>query len=303
MRIASLISAGTEMLYALGLGPQVVAVSHECDWPEECRRLPRVTRSNVNSHAPSGAIDLEVRELLSRGQPLYEIDVEGLTELRPDLIVTQAQCDVCAVRYADVLAAVKSEPQLTGTRVISLNPQSLEDVFDDMLRIAAAADAAVQGEQVVKDLRRPVKRVRDASDKIPASDRPRVAMIEWTDPLMLAGNWVPQLVEIAGGSCGFTPSGQHSQVCAWDDFLTFDPQIIVICPCGFDQPRAVAETKLLVERPGWSKLSAVKNARVFPIDGNAYFNRPGPQLVDSLELLAGFIQDYHAASSRVPSPK
>jgi iron complex transport system substrate-binding protein len=286
VRIASLISAGTEMLFALGLGEQVVAVSHECDWPAECKRLPRVTRSNVNSAAASGVIDCQVCDLMAAGKPLYEIDAVRLAELRPDLIVTQAQCDVCAVRYADVLEVVGTQPALHGACVFALNPQSLADVLNDLQRIAAAANVQGRGEQVVAELRLRIERVRDKSAKIPRTDWPRVAIIEWTEPLMLAGNWVPELVELAGGRCELTKAGEHSRCYQWEELLKFDPQAIVVCPCGFDLARARLETEELSRRPGWQAITAVKMGRVFPLDGNAYFNRPGPRFVESLERLS-----------------
>lgn len=298
MLIASLISAATEMLYALGLGEQVVAVSHECDWPIECQSLPRVTRSNIDGSAAGGAIDVQVRQLLADGKPLYEVDAEQLAELAPDLIITQVQCDVCAVRYADVLAAVQGEPRLQKTQVISLNPQSLADVFADMLRIGDAVGITVQSQNVVAALQDRVEQIRRATADIPMSQRPRVAIIEWTDPLMLAGNWVPELIEFAGGRSvddgqnslsGGVP--QHSRQYTWEELLQFDPQVIVVCPCGFDQARADDEVKFLEQQPGWENLPAVKSGRVHAIDGNTYFNRPGPRLVESLELLASFIQN------------
>jgi iron complex transport system substrate-binding protein len=289
MRIISLISAGTEMLYTLGLGKQVVAVSHECDWPPECRDLPRVTWSNIDSSAGSDAIDRQVRRLMEAGKPLYQIDAAKIAELQPDLIVTQAQCDVCAVAYDDVLAAVKNSPGLKQTQVLSLNPRSLSDVFDEMLQLGAAAGESQKATEVVNGLRVRVERIRDITAKLSQSDRPRVAIIEWTEPLMLSSNWVPELIDIAGGRCKLTLSGQHSRVHNWQELQRFDPQVILVCPCGFDRERAAAEINQLAKQPGWTSLDAVLTDRVHAIDGNAYFNRPGPRLVDSLELLCRLI--------------
>ena len=285
MRIVSLISAGTEMLYALGLGEHVVAVSHECDWPLECRRLPRVTRSNIDSAGDSSAIDRQVRELMQAGKPLYQIDAAQIADLRPDLIVTQVQCDVCAVAYDDVMSAVNSQQALHKTQVISLNPQSLSDVFNEMLQIGAAAGVAQSAATVVDGLHERIERIRAAIATLSNSERPRVAIIEWTDPLMLAGNWVPELVELAGGRCELAPPGQHSRVHTWEELTEFDPEVIVVCPCGFDLLRSEAELKRLAKQPEWNDLSAVKSGRVHAVDGNAYFNRPGPRLVESVELL------------------
>jgi iron complex transport system substrate-binding protein len=270
----------------LGLGKQVVAVSHECDWPPECRQLPRVTRSNIDSSAKSGAIDEQVRRILAEGKPLYEVDGQALTELEPNLILAQAQCDVCAVRYADVLTAVRDEPRLQRSRLIALNPKSIGDVLDEMGRTGNAAGIEERARKVVAGLRGRVERIRGETANLSAMQQPRVAMVEWTEPLMLAGNWVPELIKLAGGSCALTSPGQPSRTIAWDELLGFDPEVIVVCPCGFDERRAAEETKMLARRNDWSKLVAVQCGQVFPIDGNAYFNRPGPRLVDSLELLA-----------------
>jgi iron complex transport system substrate-binding protein len=286
MRIVSLISAGTEMLFALGLGRHVVAVSHECDWPPECGDLPRVTWSNIDSTAGSDAIDRQVRRLMEAGKPLYQIDAAKIAELQPDLIVTQAQCDVCAVAYDDVLAAVKNSPGLQQAQVLSLNPGSLSDVFNEMLQLGAAAVESYKATEVVEGLRMRVERIRNITAKLPQSDRPRVAIIEWTEPLMLSGNWVPELIDIAGGRCELTLSGPHSCVHTWEELRQFDPEVIIVCPCGFDRDRTTAEINQLAKQPGWSNLDAVRTDRVHAVDGNAYFNRPGPRLVDSVELLA-----------------
>ncbi len=230
------------------------------------------------------AIDEEVRRLLTEGAALYEVDVKALAQLQPDLIVTQAQCDVCAVRYADVLAAVKKEPMLEHSQIIALNPRSLAEVIDEMMQIGTAAGIESHAHEVVEKLRARIAEVCRATANV--SERPRVAIIEWTDPIMLAGNWTPEIVDLAGGQCGLTTTSLPSRTVTWEELVTFDPEIIVVCPCGFDQRRAEAETKLLVQRDGWSQLAAVKQGRVHPIDGNAYFNRPGLRLVNSLELLA-----------------
>ncbi len=295
MRVASLISAGTEMLFALGLGKQVVAVSHECDWPPECRDLPRANWSNVDSLAASGEIDRQVRSLISSGGLLYEIDRELLASLQPDLIVTQAQCDVCAVPYADVVQTVQRDPRLHATQVIALNPCSIGEVLDDILRIGTAAGVSQRAEKVVTELRARIEQVRCANR---SNILVRTAIIEWTDPLMLAGNWVPEMVEIAGGTCELTPRGEHSRAFEWGELVQFDPEVIVVCLCGFDLQRAVEEAELLQHHRAWDEFSAVQSGRVFAVDGNACFNRPGPRLVDSLELLAGLL---HSERCQIPA--
>lgn len=285
-RIASLLSAATEMLFALGLGDRVVAVSHECDWPPEVSRLPRVTISHIAATASSAAIDAQVRELSASGRPLYGLDVELLGRLSPDLIVTQEQCDVCAVSYADVLSAVAGDPRLAGCRVVALNPQSLGDVLADMRRVGEAAGAAESAERCVAALEARIAAVRDRTAVLSNADRPRTVCIEWTDPLMLAANWVPEIIERAGGQNGLSIGGRHSVCHAWSDVLSYDPQVILISPCGFDLNRTLDETRALMHMPGWSGMTAVRTGRVYAIDGNAYLNRSGPRLVDSLEIVA-----------------
>jgi len=288
-RIASLLASATEIVYGLGLGEFLVSVSHECDYPPEATAKPRLTGSRIDAAASSGQIDREVRERTAAGEALYEIDVATLASLAPDLIITQAQCDVCAVRYADVLDAVASEPALRNTQVIALNPQTFDDVLSDIGRVAAAAGCPERGEAYIAELSARVEKVAAMGRSIPLEQRPRVACIEWTDPLMLAGNWMPQMVEMAGGVNLLTKAGEHSPACRWEDLRAADPEVVVVCPCGLALERSRQELATLEALTGWSELSAVKQGRVYPADGNAYFNRSGPRMVDSLELLAGFI--------------
>ncbi len=285
-RIASLISSATEILYLLGLGDQVVGVSHECDYPPEIRDQPRLTRSLVESSASSRAIDDQVRELTIQQSALYEIDVELLARLAPDLVITQAQCDVCAVRYEDVVAAVATSPALSQTEVLSLNPTRLADVLNDIRRIGQAAGVEHRAATVVAELEARVSVVRTATSSLRPEQRPRVTLLEWIDPPMLAANWTPELVAWAGGTDGLSVDGHHSSYANWQEIARFDPEVIVILPCGFDLERAIAEAQVLPSLPQWPDLSAVRNGRVFAADGNAYFNRSGPRLVDSLEILA-----------------
>ena len=286
LRIASLLAAGTEILYGLGLGHHVVAISHECDWPPEVASKPHVTFSAIEAHASSAAIDQQVREMMATGGPLYTIDEEALAALAPDLIVTQSQCDVCSVRYEDVVALVRSQSVLCNTRIVDLNPQSLSDVLEDVLRVSRAAGDESTGISYVAELRKRVEAIHEKTRNLPISHRPRVACIEWTEPLMLAGNWVPELVEIAGGTNGLTQSGQHSPYIPWSSVVEFDPQVIVVCLCGFDLERTALEAAGLRELAGWSNVAAVRDGRVYLVDGNAYLNRSSPRLVDSLELLS-----------------
>jgi iron complex transport system substrate-binding protein len=285
-RIVSLISSATEILFLLGLGKQVVGISHECDYPPQIVGLPRLTHSLVNAAAASRAIDDQVREFAIGQQALYAIDVDELGRLRPDLIITQAQCDVCAVRYDDVVSAVQNTPALAGSEIMALNPTRLADVFADIRRIAEATDCQSQADDVIVGLEARVERVRRSTSTLTAAARPRVALLEWIDPPMLAGNWTPALVSWAGGVDGLPSDGRHSSYASWQEIAAFDPEVIVIMPCGFDVQRAIAEAQVLAQRPEWHNLQAVRTGRVFAADGNAYFNRSGPRLVDSLEILS-----------------
>jgi len=285
-RIASLLAGGTEILYGLGLGERVVAVSHECDYPGEVKAKPRVTFTNITVDADSRTIDEQVKSLTAAGTPIYNIDVALLASLRPDLIVTQSQCDVCAVNYNDVLAAINTCPALRSTKVVALNPTTLEGVFEDILRVGEAARCSKTAEEYVAGLRGRVEAVRTKSAHLAAGSRPRVACIEWIEPLMIAANWMPELVEIAGGQNGLTRRGAKSAYSRWDDVAAYDPEVIVVMPCGFDLPRTIEESSILTSYPCWTNLTAVRKGRVIAMDGNAYFNRSGPRIVDSLEVLA-----------------
>jgi iron complex transport system substrate-binding protein len=282
-RIASLISSATEMLFGVGAGDRVVAISHECDYPPEVVTRPRVTFANVDPHRSSGAIDNQVKELVAEGAALYGIDQARLAQLQPDLIVTQAQCDVCAVRYDDVVAMVDRCDAFAGAEILALNPESLEDILADVLRVGRAAGQESAGRRFADELRERIERVRQA---VAAMERAvRVAAIEWIEPIMLSANWMPELIRIAGGDATLSHEG-HSTYGVWDEVVAYDPEVIVVMPCGFDLARTVAEAEVLRGRPGWADLAAVRSGRVYAVDGNAYFNRSGPRIVDSLEILA-----------------
>lgn len=282
-RIASLISSATEMLFGVGAGDCVVAVSHECDFPPEVATRPRATFANVDSHRSSAAIDDQVKQLVTEGAALYGIDQKLLEQLQPDLIVTQAQCDVCAVRYDDVLAMVDGCDAFARAEVLALNPESLEDILADVERVGRAAGVESSGRAYADRLRERVQRVRRAVR--PIERAVRVACIEWIEPMMLSANWTPELIRIAGGDAALSHEG-HSTYGVWDDVVAYDPEVIVVMPCGFDLPRTVAEAETLYRRSGWADLAAVRSGRVYAVDGNAYFNRSGPRIVDSLEILA-----------------
>jgi iron complex transport system substrate-binding protein len=301
-RIASLISSATEILYLLGLGDQLVGVSHECDYPPEVVRKPRLTRSLVLADASSREIDEQVRSLASGEMALYEIDVERLAELAPDLIITQAQCDVCAVRYQDVVDAVRGTAALAGAEILPLNPTSIHDVFEDIARVGTAAGVVDRAANVRASLESRYRGVVTRGVQVPEARRWRTACLEWIDPPMVAANWTPELIEAAGARSDLATPGQHTAYADWSQIIDYDPEAIVIMPCGFDLARAIAESRALAGLPGWNDLAAVRAGRMFAVDGNAYFNRSGPRLVDSAEILGHLFHPELFEAPRVPQP-
>jgi iron complex transport system substrate-binding protein len=251
-----------------------------------------VTRAKIDVHRSSRAIDDDIRALVRDGLGVYEIDTERLARLAPDLIVTQDQCDVCAVSYEDVVAAVR---QLAGpsAEIVSLKPSRLADVWDDLRRVAAAAGVSQRGDDLANDLG---ERMVDLGRRTRGLRRVRIACLEWLDPLMAAGNWVPELVEIAGGTSDLAAPGRHSPWLELETLAAFDPELLCAMPCGFDLPRTERELALLLRDPRWQRLEPVRNGRCFAVDGNAYFNRPGPRLVESAEILAGLLHPGECAS-------
>jgi iron complex transport system substrate-binding protein len=286
-RIVSLLPAATEIACALGLGERLVGVSHQCRWPREVAALPRVTWSRIDAAASSAGINSQVKALLASGEPLYEVDEELLIQLRPDVIITQSQCDVCAVSFEAVARLAAEQPGLAGSRVLTLNPKSLSDVLTDIEQIGAAVGATSAADSLCKSLRNRIEQVRNRAAGL--SRRPRVAVIEWIEPLMIAGNWTPELVDTAGGEYGLAKFGEMSPYVSWGQLVEFAPDVVVIAPCGFDLNRSELEARQLEQFPEWQELPAVKQGQVSLVDGDAYFNCPGPRLVDSLEQLARFI--------------
>jgi iron complex transport system substrate-binding protein len=282
-RVASLIASATEIVAALGARDLLVARSHECDFPADVAALPAITAPKLDIARPSGDIDRQVKALLEQALSVYRVDAEALRALAPDVVVTQTQCEVCAVSQSDVEAALAD---WTGTRprIVSLAPNGLQDVFADIDRVAAALDLAETGRAVTARMRARIDAVAQRASTLRA--RPRVAAIEWIEPLMAAGTWVPELIASAGGVNLFGEAGRHSPWMAWRDLVAADPDVILVLPCGFDIARSVQEMPALTARPEWPRLRAVETGAVFVADGNQYFNRPGPRLADSLEILA-----------------
>jgi len=293
-RIVSLLPSCTEIVCELGLSEQLVGRSHECDFPPAIRRLPVCTQPKLNVQGSSLQIDREVNALLQDALSIYQIDTGMLKQLRPDFILTQSQCKVCAVSLSDVEQAVSGWGGFQP-RVLSLAPNALADVWNDILKVAGALGVSERGAEVVARLKDRVGRTAARTGHLP--QRPSVACIEWMDPLMAAGNWVPELVELAGGLNLFGEAGKHSPWLNWESVRQRDPEMLVVMPCGFDIERTRREMSSLTERPGWKSLRAVKNSGVYLADGNRFFNRPGPSLVDSLEILAAIIHPADFPSS------
>lgn len=283
LRIVSLIPSATEIVAALGLTDALVGRSHECDYPPEIQDRPICTQARINTEQPSAHIDRDVNELLQKALSIYQIKVDILDQLQPTHIITQDQCDVCAVSLADVEKAV-GEMTHSQPQIISLKPKVIADVWADIERVAQAL--GVEAESILLNLEARVKICEQKTQALPQEDRPKVACIEWTDPLMIGGNWIPELVKLAGGNPLVGVAGQPSQKMDWKSLIAANPDVIVFMPCGFDLDRTHAEAALLTQRPEWDSLHAVQTGRVFITDGNSYFNRPGPRLVDSVEILA-----------------
>ena len=286
MRIVSLLPSATEILFALGLGDAVAAVTHECDYPAAARDKPHITRSLLPAGLASGAIDEAVRgQLAADAHSLYAIDRALLAAIAPDLIVTQQLCEVCAVAYDEVLDAVRSLPK--RPEVLNLEPMSLGEVLGDIERVGAATGVGERARALVAQLEARVAAVRERATQ--AKTTPRVAFLEWLDPLFCGGHWNPELVRLAGGTDSLGREHQPSQRVEWEQVVAMQPEVMVIACCGFDEARTRAELPLLEARPGYAELPCVRAGRVHVVDGSAYFSRPGPRLVESLELLARFI--------------
>ncbi len=282
MRIVSLLPSATEIICALGLGDQLVGVTHECDYPAFVRQLPKVTRTLIPIDASSAEIDRLVRERLSHQTALYTLDMPALEELRPDLIVTQALCDVCAVAEDEVRSAACTLPG--SPRVINLEPETLSEVFDAMRQVAAATEIERQAEECIASLKSRVEAV--VARTAQANTRPRTALLEWLDPPFSCGHWNPELVRLAGGVEGLGKEGQRSRTLAWKEVIDWQPEVVLISCCGFTIERTMEDLPLLQSVEGWGTIPAVQSGRVYVTDGSQYFSRPGPRLVDSLEILA-----------------
>ncbi len=301
MRVVSLLASATEMIAELGCLDQLVGRSHECDYPPAVTALPVVSQVQIEVATTSAEIDAQIKALSQAARQetpalkalsIYRIDIERLQGLHPDIIFTQTQCEVCAVSERDVTLAVQ---QLIGIqpRIISLAPYRLADVWEDVLRVGAALEREKDARRLVAGYQSRLERLRARTAAQP--EHPRVAILEWLDPLMAAGNWTPELAEIAGGINLFGEVGTHSPWLAWEELAAADPDVIILTPCGFTLERTLQDIPLLEANPAWALLSAVRNGRVFAVDGNQYFNRSGPRLVESAEILATLLSGQEMA--------
>ncbi|WPU93420.1 cobalamin-binding protein [Mucilaginibacter sabulilitoris] len=287
-KIVSLLPSATEIVCALGLEINLVGRSHECDYPASVKHLPVCTEANFPDNLGSAEIDVRVKEILADALSVYTVKREQIKELAPDVVITQDQCEVCAVSLADVELALDDYLDKKA-HIVSLQPNSLEDIFADITTIANALDVPEAGADLLERL---IERVDIIKHKLKYSEsRPTVACIEWLEPMMVSGNWVPGLVSIAGGTpILVAQDGKHSPYVQWEDIRVQDPEFIVVMPCGFSIERTMKEINLLLELPGFADMRAVKNNQLFIVDGNQFFNRPGPRIVDSIEILAEILR-------------
>jgi iron complex transport system substrate-binding protein len=281
-RIISLLPSATETVCALGLQDRLVGRSHECDYPPVLDSLPVCSRPRYMSDGPSPEIDREVKSILRSALSIYNVDVGMITRLQPTHIITQSQCAVCAVSTEELRDALCEVLRMDSIHVIDLSPHTLEEVFADILRITDALDAHRQGHELVEKMKASFWRTQSMTQDIP--DKPRVAHIEWIDPMMVAGHWMMSLIEMAGGTNVFPD--EHNRWITIEDLVRQNPDKIVIAPCGFSIERSLKDIGLLQATEGWRELKAVRSNEVHLSDGSAYFNRPGPRLTDSLEILA-----------------
>jgi iron complex transport system substrate-binding protein len=285
VRIASLVPSATESLFALGLGDSVVAVTHECDHPTAVARLPKLTSSVIDEGLPPAEIDARVREVTAAGESLYGLDEARLAEVEPDLIVTQALCAVCAVSVDDVRAVAARLPG--SPAVISLDPETLDEVLDDLVRLAEATGDPGRGLRLRGELAARLDRVREA---VAGAPEPRVAALEWLDPVYAGGHWVPEMVALAGGEDVLGEPGRKSRVVGWEEVAGAAPEVVVVMPCGLYAAEAAAQAREQAER-----LRALGADRVVAVDAASSFSRPGPRLVDGVELLAHLLHPGAAA--------
>ena len=287
MRIVSLIPSGTEIVCALGFHEYLVGISHECDFPLQIRHLPACTKPRLNINTSSLEIDKSVKSLLHNSLSIYAINENVLKELKPDLIITQSQCDVCAVSFADVELVLKKKLGI-DPKIISLQPQKLSDIWQDINLIAKSLGVAKKGLRLTNQIKDNIENLKYSYN---SKSTPTIACVEWINPLMFAGNWVPEMVEIAGGKNLFGRNGMHSDWSTYDILFKKDPEKIILMSCGFNINKTIEEMGAMTNIKNWKNLKAVKTGNVFITDGNQYFNRPGPRILDSIKILIEIISN------------
>ena len=292
LRVVSLLPSATEIVAALGMTDCLVGRSHECDFPSEVERLPVCCRPRIDISRSGAEIDRQVKDCVRDGASVFEVDADRLRTLRPSVVITQTQCNVCAVTPGDIEAALSRDGE-SGPSLIDLQPQRLEHLYSDIHTVAIALQIMEHGHEVAIALRSRFESLRYKASQ--QRRRPSVVCIEWMEPLMVAGNWVPDLVEIAGGKNIGAEGGQHSPWFDWQQLLDANPEVIVLMPCGWNIARTRAESAALTNDPRWQQLSAVRSGKVFVTDGHQFFNRPGPRLLESAEILT---EMFHAGAMK-----
>lgn len=285
MRICSFLPSATEILYALGLGESVAGVTFECDYPPEAARKPMIVDTILEHGLSQEEIDRDVNQYSSHGESLYRVDVERLEAIRPDLIVTQELCDVCAVSSSHLAKALYRLS--TKPTVLSLTPHTLNDVFTDIERVGLATEREIPAQELVASLRQRVERIKGRAK----TQAPRVACLEWLSPPFNGGHWIPEMVTLAGGIDPLGKLGEDSFRMPWQQILDADPEVVLVMPCGYDLQRAISEYRKTELPPGWEDVSAVRNGRVYALNATAYFSRPGPRLVNGLEIMYALLQE------------
>jgi len=283
LRICSFLPSATEIVYALGVEDSLLGVTHECDYPADARSKPKLTKSLLATEQDSATIDKAVRESLGHGAGIYEINFDALSKANPDLIFAQELCEVCAVPYGEIFRAAKklgSNPE-----VVSLDTFTLSDILAAIKTVGEKCGRLQRAEGLVESLNERIRKVQTLTSA-KARKKSRIFFMEWIDPIMSGGHWMPELIEIAGGTDAFSERGKNSKRVKWRSIIDYSPDYLIIAPCGFGVQRAAKEAEALKGLEGWNELPAVKNGNVYVVDGNAYFSRPGPRIVDGLEILA-----------------
>jgi iron complex transport system substrate-binding protein len=283
-RIVSLLPSLTELVCKLGLREHLVGRSHECDYPGGLEHLPAITspKYHMSEEDRSGSIHQSITKLVQQGLSVYQVDDEVLAEIMPDIILTQDHCEVCAATMGDLTRAVENVLH-PDVEIVSVSPTNLEEIFDSFHHTADALGRGEAGEKLVQNIRSRFDKLRAQTNNLPS---PAVVSIEWLDPIMTGGNWVPELIEIAGGKNSLSVAGKHSPWVEWEKIKEADPEVLVILPCGYNMEKTFREIDMLSKKPGWENVNAVKENRVYVLDGNHYFNRSGPRILESAEILA-----------------